>query len=59
MKKDLYSSHTEIVIDKDYSERKVAKAHFGRILICIAIEFIILSKRCVILQLSMLLIPLL
>lgn len=45
MKKDIYSSHTEIVIDKDYSERKVAKVHFGRILICIAIEFIILSMN--------------
>lgn len=43
MKKEIYSSHTEIVVDKEYSERKKAKVHFGRILIFLAIEFVILA----------------
>lgn len=43
MKKEIYSSHTEILIDKDYNEREKAKVHFGRDLILLAIEFVILA----------------
>lgn len=43
MKKEIYSSHTEILIDKDYNEREKAQVHFGRDLIILAIVFVILA----------------
>lgn len=45
MKRETYSSHTEVVIDKEYNERKKAEVHIGRILIIIAIEFVILCMN--------------